>query len=1767
MFQGSENMTRNVRLLTVILLFGFAASALWAQSLDDLTSPYAMASGPGVSAIQPGSAEALNPALPGGIQRTTLSASYLGLFGSPSGVGNAANLGVAFPYPFGVISAGARFVSSPVTGYNYGTLGGARLSFAKDLYPDFYVGAGINSLFGPNWGLWGTLGFLYLPGDVGFMKNVTLGLSLDNLGRTYTPDGNGGGTAGFAFTPRFSADAQLLASGPVQVDSSLYIDTPAFTDLNAGIGLGVTLFDTVRLSGSYKFRLNPTLNNTASTYPFGFGVDVHLNLAGGSSASASSAGTSALGSADAWRNSEINIRTAAAPLPNNVWAAGGGAQIALGVIDRTPPEVQMTAPDVTYISPNYDGVKDSLVLPVSIHDQRYVKGYRLTITDSNGKVIRTIENKENRPENAAVGTIISRLLYVKTGIPIPATITWDGVGSSGSVVPDGTYTYRLEAWDDNGNIGRTSSKSVVVDTVAPVARIAIPFTIFAPGGESTHAALPVTQSGGSEDRWTGSILDSSGKPIRTYTWENTEPVSFVWDGRNQAGETVPNGIYSYRLSSTDRAGNVGMFTIPNITVLTVPTPLSIAVDTPAFSPNGDGVKDTVTLSIDAKRTVPVSHWELGVYDAHGTKVRTYSGTSDLPAQVVFDGKGENGNVLPEGQYNGKLAVLYVNGNAPEASSTAFTLDLTPPSATVTAEYPVFSPDGDGRKDTVAFDQVSSKEIGWDGTVKNDAGQVVRSVHFIGTADPVFTWNGTDNQGRLVPDGTYSYTLHTVDLAGNSGSSKPVTVVVDTRPTSLSLSANPLYISPNGDGVQDTTVITPDAGLNSGMDSWNISILNSVGKVVRSFSGTDALPATLLWNGADSAGTTVPDGTYSITARLSYRKGNLVEMDGPSIVVDTVAPSISVSTDIPVFSPDGDGYRDTILLKQTSSSEDLWQGRISNSSGNIIRTFSWKGKVQNLVWDGRDAAGNIVPDGRYSYSVSATDRAGNSGSAELPELRVDTRPTPVSLKVDTPAFSPNGDGVLDVLHFSPVLKVNSGIAAWTLEVNGAAGNTVRAWKGTGSVPAVIPWDGKTDSGPTAAEGRYVGVLSVVYEKGNRETARTGDLLLDITPPSASASASPSIFSPNGDGRQDTVDIVQSGSTEVAWSGTITDAAGKTVRTYSFGQKPDPSVTWDGRSDSGALLPNGTYIYRLSATDEAGNVGRSNPVSIVLDVRDTPVSISRAPGSFSPNGDGVKDSVTLTPNLAVTDGVAKYEVRIVSGTQTVRSYSGTGAPAPIVWDGRSDSGAAAPDGSYRALLTVDYTNGNRSTAQSPVIVLDTQAPAATISAAYTLFSPNGDGLKDTVPISQSTSSETRWVGTVTDANNTVVRSYEWQGAAPDFAWDGKDSNGNLVPDGTYTYTLAATDDAGNSTTASIPGIRVDTRPTPVFVSADQAGFSPNGDGVLDTIGFNTVVGLSDGISTWKFEIAPAGTGGSNSATAPTVRTFSGAGSVPSSFVWDGKSDSGTLAPDGTYVGSLTVQYAKGNQPVSTTQPFVLNNGGPEVRLSASPEPFSPDNDGVNDELTISTSVTDLSPISSWNLTIFDPTGVKFKEFSGSGTPTNSIVWDGLSSTGELVQSAFDYPMVMTVRDTLGNVSRAKAVASVDVLVVRDGNVLKIKIASIVFAPNTADYLDVPAQEKARNVRTIDRLAEIFKRYGSYNIRIEGYAVMVNWNDPVQGAAEQKYVLIPLSTARADSIKTALVARGIDPGRITTIGYGGKDPIVPFSDLENRWKDRRVEFVLIK
>jgi outer membrane protein OmpA-like peptidoglycan-associated protein len=53
--------------------------------------------------------------------------------------------------------------------------------------------------------------------------------------------------------------------------------------------------------------------------------------------------------------------------------------------------------------------------------------------------------------------------------------------------------------------------------------------------------------------------------------------------------------------------------------------------------------------------------------------------------------------------------------------------------------------------------------------------------------------------------------------------------------------------------------------------------------------------------------------------------------------------------------------------------------------------------------------------------------------------------------------------------------------------------------------------------------------------------------------------------------------------------------------------------------------------------------------------------------------------------------------------------------------------------------------------------------------------------------------------------------------------------------------------------------------------------------------------------------------------------------------------------------------------------------------------------------------------------------------------------------------------------------------------------------------------------------------------------------------------------LSLNRADAVKGALLARGIDASRISTEGYGSADPVASNDDSGGRQQNRRVEVVI--
>ncbi|WP_232429461.1 OmpA family protein [Noviherbaspirillum autotrophicum] len=84
-------------------------------------------------------------------------------------------------------------------------------------------------------------------------------------------------------------------------------------------------------------------------------------------------------------------------------------------------------------------------------------------------------------------------------------------------------------------------------------------------------------------------------------------------------------------------------------------------------------------------------------------------------------------------------------------------------------------------------------------------------------------------------------------------------------------------------------------------------------------------------------------------------------------------------------------------------------------------------------------------------------------------------------------------------------------------------------------------------------------------------------------------------------------------------------------------------------------------------------------------------------------------------------------------------------------------------------------------------------------------------------------------------------------------------------------------------------------------------------------------------------------------------------------------------------------------------------------------------------------------------------------------------------------------------------------------------------------------------------LDEMADVLKKTNPQKVEVIGHTDNV-------GLGTRN---LALSRARADSVKTYLVAKGIAPVSIATSGMGADQPVVPNTTEEGRRRNRRIEF----
>lgn len=185
-------------------------------------------------------------------------------------------------------------------------------------------------------------------------------------------------------------------------------------------------------------------------------------------------------------------------------------------VDNSPPPLSVHFRG-NLLSPNDDGVQDSILFTPEAGETLYINGWSVTITDATGFAVRTEKGRG----------------------PLPEYFVWHGEDDGGRTVTDGEYACALTVTDRAGNSAVTSGQRMVVDTVPPGVTVALV--------EEAGVRVVTVDPGiaGEVARWRLNLHGRDGGVL----------VRFRGQGAPPATVEAPEGAVAYSLEASDQAGN------------------------------------------------------------------------------------------------------------------------------------------------------------------------------------------------------------------------------------------------------------------------------------------------------------------------------------------------------------------------------------------------------------------------------------------------------------------------------------------------------------------------------------------------------------------------------------------------------------------------------------------------------------------------------------------------------------------------------------------------------------------------------------------------------------------------------------------------------------------------------------------------------------------------------------------------------------------------------------------------------------------------------------------------------------------------------------------------------------------------------------------------------------------------------------------------------------------------------------------------------------
>jgi flagellar hook assembly protein FlgD len=611
-----------------------------------------------------------------------------------------------------------------------------------------------------------------------------------------------------------------------------------------------------------------------------------------------------------------------------------------------------------------------------------------------------------------------------------------------------------------------------------------------------------------------------------------------------------------------------------------------------------------TLGIHATFTFTTSlsgNWAVRVFNSGDVLIRTLTG-SGAGATAAWDGKNESGVPQPDGSYRYQLetaagsdvaAPLRGNTSLDSARQLAITSPMIAP--------PFFSPNADAIQDVTVVTGTSTFDGAiWTVNVKNSGGATVRSV--TGPANPAisFGWDGRDGGGALQPDGSYTLELVLVDGTASVSINLAATLDVTFPTAAVTYPAGAEVLSNVYQSGQADVVVTGTSS-DTNLNNWTLDYGagGSPGSWTTITTGTvPVINATLAtWSTVATA-----NGLYTLRLRVWDKAGNLsTQTRTPTIGNFTVSQSV-----LAFYSGTGATVTYTSVVPFTLTETLV----LKNLAGQTVRTLVATQRAAGTFadpWDGRDAAGILLPEGPYFYSATATDGT-NSMTWDLSSQYVDDgfhfcaatanatfEPFNNRLLAIPSLTSGSGPGREWILFMPTWINANPCEYA-TPAMCGDPGNFCRQSGGfVAPGQSSSPWTG-LDSGNVFRTD----ILTIVVMVDRETFPRNAVVAYGTRPTVTSLTVTPNYYGPTAGQQTVSFFLASFQSQPVTVRLTATNLASRSVlRTKTVtGVAPGmASISWDGRGDDGTWVAPGRYALDLFVTDALGNSATAQTLTVV------------------------------------------------------------------------------------------------------------------------------------------------------------------------------------------------------------------------------------------------------------------------------------------------------------------------------------------------------------------------------------------------------------------------------------------------------------------------------------------------------------------------------------------------------------------------------------------